>query len=50
MKYLLAYCVPLIAFLGIYFGYIWCYAGVVFAFGILPILELLLPTDEKNYT
>lgn len=50
MKYLLAYCVPLIAFLGIYFGDLWSYAGVVFAFGILPLLEILFPTDEKNYT
>ena len=50
MKYLLAYCVPLIAFLGIYFGGFWSYAGVVFAFGILPLLELIFPTDEKNYT
>ena len=50
MKYLLAYCVPLIAFLGIYIGGFWSYAGVVFAFGILPLLELIFPTDEKNYT
>ena len=50
MKYLLAYCVPLIAFIGIYFGGFWCSAGVFFAFVILPLLELLLPTDEKNYT
>ena len=50
MKYLLAYCVPLIAFLGIYFDGFWSYAGVVFAFGILPVLELIFPKDEKNYT
>lgn len=50
MKYLLAYCVPLLTFIGIYIGSFWSYAGVVFAFGILPILEILFPTDEKNYT
>ena len=50
MKYLLAYCVPLVAFIGIYFGDIWSYAGVIFAFGMLPVLELILPTDEKNYS
>jgi hypothetical protein len=50
MKYLLAYSLPLIAFIGIYFGGFWTYSGVVFAFGILPVLELILPTDEKNYT
>ena len=50
MKYLLAYCVPLIAFSGIYFGNFWSYAGVAFAFGILPIMELFFPKDEKNYS
>ena len=50
MKYLLAYCVPLIAFLGVSFGGFWSYAGVVFAFGILPLLELIFPTNEKNYS
>ena len=50
MKYLLAYSLPLIAFIGIYFGGFWTYFGVVFAFGIIPVLELILPTDEKNYT
>lgn len=50
MKYLLAYCVPLISFLGLYFEGFWAYSGVFFAFGILPVLELILPTDEKNYS
>jgi alkane 1-monooxygenase len=50
MKYLLAYSLPLIAFLGILFGGFWTYFGVVFAFGILPVLEFILPTNEKNYT
>jgi alkane 1-monooxygenase len=50
MKYLLAYSLPLIAFIGIYFGGFWTYSGVVFAFGIIPFLELILPADEKNYT
>ncbi len=50
MKYLLAYCVPLIAFFGIYYGGFWSYAGVLFAFGMLPLLELILPKNDKNYT
>ena len=50
MKYLLAYCLPLIAFLGIYFGGFWSYAGVLFAFGVLPMLEIIFPKDEKNYS
>jgi len=50
MKYLLAYCVPLIAFFGVYFGGFWSYAGIIFVFGILPFLELIFPKDEKNYS
>ena len=50
MKYLLAYCVPLFAFLGIYFGGFWSFSGVLFAFGFLPVMEIILPTDEKNYS
>lgn len=50
MKYLLAYSLPFIAFIGIFFGGFLTYSGVVFAFGIIPVLELILPTDEKNYT
>ena len=48
MKYLFAYSIPLISFLGIYEQGITTYSGVVFAFGIIPILELLLPVDIKN--
>ena len=50
MKYLLAYCVPLFAFLGIYFGGYWSYAGVFFAFGFIPVMELILPSNENNYS
>jgi len=50
MKYLLAYCIPLFSFIGIYFGGFWSYTGVLFAFGIIPFLELLLPTNEHNYS
>jgi alkane 1-monooxygenase len=50
MKYLLAYSLPLIAFFGIYFGVFWTHSGVVFAFGIIPVIELILTKYEKNYT
>ena len=49
MKYLLAFSVPLIGFLGFYFHGIWSYAALVYAFGFIPVAELFLPTDEKNY-
>jgi alkane 1-monooxygenase len=49
MKYLWAYSIPLIGILGIYFGGIGMYAALIFAFVLIPILELLLPIDTRNY-
>ena len=50
MKYLLAYSIPIVGIIGIYYEGIWSYAAFLFAFMILPILELILPVDEKNYS
>ena len=50
MKYLLAYSIPFVGVLGIYYGGIWSYAALLFAFVVLPIAELLLPINEKNHT
>ena len=50
MKYLLAFCIPIVAVLGIYLGGIWNYCGVVFSFILIPVLELILPKNEKNYS
>ncbi len=48
-KYLLAYIAPLSAFLGIYFGGIWSFGAVYVAFGIIPLLELVLPYSKENF-
>ena len=50
MKYLWAYSIPLVGLLGVYYGGVWMYAALVFAFVIIPILELLLPIDADNYS
>ena len=50
MKYLLAYTVPLVASLGIYYQGIWSYSALVYAFVLLPVLELIMPLDTKNYS
>lgn len=50
MKYLLAFCIPVVAVLGIYLGGFWSYCGVAFSFILIPILELILPKNEKNYS
>ena len=49
MKYLLAYSIPIIGMIGIYFGGYYTYSAILFAFVIIPVLELLLPIDERNY-
>lgn len=50
MKYLFAYSIPLISFYGIVEqGYL-SFLGVFFAFVFIPILELILPVDENNYS
>ena len=50
MKYLLAYTIPLASLFGILQEGFLSYAGVLFAFLLIPILELLLPVDVKNYS
>lgn len=50
MKYLWAYSIPFVGFLGIYYGGVWMYAALVFAFVLIPILEMLLPIDADNYS
>jgi alkane 1-monooxygenase len=50
MKYLLAYSIPIVGVLGIYYGGIWCYAAVIFTFVLIPVLELMLPINKLNYT
>lgn len=49
MKYLWAYSVPIIGIIGIYFGKIWSFSGLGFAFVLIPIMELILPIDNRNY-
>ena len=49
MKYLWAYSIPLVGLLGIYCGGVWMYAALVFAFVFIPMMELLLPIDIRNY-
>lgn len=49
MKYLWAYSIPLVGLLGIYYGGFWMYSALLFAFVLIPVLELLLPIDSKNY-
>jgi alkane 1-monooxygenase len=50
MKYLGAYSIPVVGLLGIYFQGVWSYSAVLFAFVAIPVLEIILPKNTKNYT
>lgn len=50
MKYIWAYSIPLVAFLGIYIGGFAMFAALIYAFVFIPCLELALPVDASNYS
>jgi len=47
-KYLLAYIAPATAFAAVYFQGAWSFATVLFAFFLVPLLELVLPKPTTN--
>ncbi len=49
LKYLAALTLPISAVISLYFKGGWSYFTVIYAFGMIPILELLLPHDTSNY-
>ncbi|OZV70844.1 alkane 1-monooxygenase [Winogradskyella aurantia] len=48
LKYLAAFSIPLMAFLGLYLKGYWVWATPIFAFVCIPILELIFPLDNTN--
>jgi alkane 1-monooxygenase len=48
LKYLAALSIPLTAFIGISEGGAWTFLTPVYAFVLIPILEILLPQDASN--
>ena len=49
LKYLTAFTIPLTAFVGIYFKGYWSFITPIYAFMLIPVLELLLPVSTTNY-
>lgn len=47
-KYIAAFSIPVTAFLGIYIQGWWSFLTPLYAFLILPVLELMLPVDNRN--
>jgi len=48
LKYLAAFSIPIIAFIGIGARGIWSFATPVYAFVVIPFLELVLSVDDNN--
>ncbi|NAS11002.1 alkane 1-monooxygenase [Poritiphilus flavus] len=49
LKYLAAMTIPISALIGLYFKGYWTYFTPVYAFVLIPIMELLLPQDSSNH-
>ena len=48
LKYLFAYTVPLSAYLSFSSTGLWTYTAVIYAFGIIPALDVLFGTSDEN--
>ncbi len=48
LKYLAAFSIPIVCFLGFFFKGYWVWATPIFAFVCIPILELIFPVDTNN--
>lgn len=48
LKYLAAYSIPLVVFLSVILKGYWVFTTPIYAFVLLPILEVILPIDSSN--
>ncbi|MFC4722845.1 alkane 1-monooxygenase [Geojedonia litorea] len=48
LKYLAAFSIPMSAILGLWMKDLWLFATPIFAFAVIPFLEMMLPIDNKN--
>ena len=48
LKYIAAFTMPLMGFISVYFTGVFCFLTPVYAFVFLPILELIVSTDNSN--
>ncbi len=48
MKYLLAYSIPTLTFMGIYFGGIYTFASLFYAFVCIPAMEIMMQNQTSN--
>jgi alkane 1-monooxygenase len=48
LKYLLAYLIPLSAWMGIEYRGFWVWSAFILTFGIVPVLDAVLPASTRN--
>ena len=48
LKYLAAFSIPIIAYFGISMRGLWSFMTPVYAFVVIPVLELMISVDDKN--
>ena len=48
LKYLAAFSIPFVAVVGVYLKGYWSFSTPIYAFVVLPVLELILPVDSHN--
>ncbi len=47
-KYLAAFNIPVFVGLSLYLPGVWSFSGLIYAFGFIPLMEVLLPVKERN--
>lgn len=50
LKYLAAFSIPIMAFIGLYLQGIYSFLTPVYGFVLIPVLELIFPLDTRNVT
>ena len=48
IKYVLAYLIPLSAWIGLEYRSFWVWATLIFTFGIVPVIDAVLPASTRN--
>ena len=48
LKYLVSFSIPIACFLGLYLQNYWVFFTPIFAFALIPILEIILPIQNEN--
>lgn len=50
LKYLAALSIPITAIIGLHFKGVWCFLTPIYSFVFIPLLEIILPENNTNYS